>query len=526
MNSTTTDAAASTTKTYAPRTIASLIGVAMALLMASLENTIVGTAMPTVIANLGGIEIYGWVFAAYILASTVMTPIWGKTADLIGRRPAMFGGLTLFMIGSALSGAAHSMPQLIGFRVIQGLGAAALFPVGVTIIGDLLTLEQRAKTMPLFSGMWGLASLIGPLIGGILTEQLSWRWCFYIILPAGLLSLALIWWGYSEKYERREKIIFDYAGTFTLAVALVLLLLVIERGAELSWLPIFGLLAASAAFTFAFIRVEQRHAEPLLPLKLFRIPLVTIPIVHGFFVMMALIGAMSFLPLFVQAVIGTSAAEAGRVLTPLILPWVTASIIGGRLILKFGYRPLAFIGMASMLIGSVLLTMVSVETTRLQLSINVAFLGIGGGLTVATLMLAAQHAVPRAEMGVTTAAVQFFRSIGAAFGTGTMGALMNWSLHKSLAGATGELARFANHSELTSIVRPETRASLSPAAASFLQHALARSLRTAFFFVLATIIISSVISLLIPGGDAHQLAHSEHQPAELDEDATAVVAEI
>jgi MFS family permease len=254
--------------------------------------------------------------------------------------------------------------------------------------------------------------------------------------------------------------------------------------------------------------------------------LVTIPIVHGFFVMMALIGAMSFLPLFVQAVIGTSAAEAGRVLTPLILPWVTASIIGGRLILKFGYRPLAFIGMASMLIGSVLLTMVSVETTRLQLSINVAFLGIGGGLTVATLMLAAQHAVPRAEMGVTTAAVQFFRSIGAAFGTGTMGALMNWSLHKSLAGATGELARFANQSELTSIVRPETRASLSPAAASFLQHALARSLRTAFFFVLATIIISSVISLLIPGGDAHQLAHSEHQPAELDEDTTAVVAEI
>lgn len=498
----------------------------MALLMASLENTIVGTAMPTVIASLGGIEIYSWVFAAYILASTVMTPIWGKTADLIGRRPAMFGGLTLFIIGSALSGAAHSMPQLIAFRVVQGLGAAALFPVGVTIIGDLLTLEQRAKMMPLFSGMWGLASLIGPLIGGILTEQLSWRWCFYIILPAGLLSLALIWWGYSEKYERRSNIIFDYAGTFTLAVALVLLLLVIERGAEFSWSVNLALLAVSVAFTLGFIRVEQKHPEPLLPLKLFRIQLVSITIAHGFFVMMALIGAMSFLPLFVQGVIGTTAAEAGRVLTPLIFPWVIAAIIGSRLILKFGYRPLALIGMASMLAGSALLTRITVGTTRLELSIDVALLGIGGGLTVATLMMAAQHAVPRAEMGVTTAAVQFFRSIGAAFGTGAMGAIMNWSLSKSLAGATGELARFANSSELTSIVRPETRNSLSPAAASFLQHALARSLRTAFFFVLATIIVTAIISFFIPGGDAHKLAHEEHQPDKPDDDADASAAKI
>lgn len=498
----------------------------MALLMASLENTIVGTAMPTVIASLGGIEIYSWVFAAYILASTVMTPIWGKTADLIGRRPAMFGGLMLFIIGSALSGAAHSMPQLIAFRVIQGLGAAALFPVGVTIIGDLLTLEQRAKMMPLFSGMWGLASLIGPLIGGILTEQLSWRWCFYIILPAGLLSLGLIWWGYSEKYERRSKIIFDYAGTFTLAVSLVLLLLVIERGAEFSWSLNLMLVGVSALFTLWFLRIEQTHPEPLLPLKLFQIPLVSITIVHGFFVMMALIGAMSFLPLFVQGVIGTSAAEAGRVLTPLIFPWVIASIIGSRLILKFGYRPLALIAMVSMLLGAGLLTRVTVATTRLELSIDVALLGIGGGLTVATLMLAAQHAVPRSEMGVTTAAVQFFRSIGAAFGTGTMGAILNWSLQKSLAGATGELARFANQSELTSIVRPETRSTLSPAAASFLQHALARSLRTAFFFVLATIIVTSIISLFIPGGAAHELAHEEHQQNKLAEDANASVAEI
>ncbi|MGE0885237.1 MAG: MDR family MFS transporter [Blastocatellales bacterium] len=524
MNSSATETANS--QTFTLPTIVTLVGVAMSLLMASLESTIVGTAMPTVIASLGGIEIYSWVFAAYILASTVMTPIWGKMADLVGRRPAMFGGLILFILGSALSGAAQSMPQLIGFRIIQGLGAAAIFPVGMTIVGDLLTLEQRAKTMPLFSGMWGLASLIGPLIGGYLTVQLSWRWCFYIILPFGMLSVGLIWWSYQEKYERRSNIIFDYQGTITLSIALVLLLLVVERGAEFSWPTNLLMLAGFAAFTLIFIRIEQKHPEPLLPLELFRSRLVTICTAHGFFVMMALIGAMSFLPLFVQAVIGTNAAEAGRVLTPFIFPWVITAIIGGRLILTFGYRPLALTGMGLMMIGAVLLALVSTETTRLGLSIDVVFLGMGGGLTVATLMIAAQHGVPRAQLGVTTATVQFFRSIGSAFGAGAMGALMNWKLQKSLTGASGELARFANHKEIASIIRPETRASLSPPAAAFLQAALAGSLRTAFIFVLGAVLISTIIALFIPGGGAHELAHHEHKPVDLTEEAAAAVPEL
>lgn len=524
MSSAATDT--TSTQTYTLRTTITLIGVAMALLMASLENTIVGTAMPTVIANLGGIEIYSWVFAAYILASTVMTPIWGKVADLIGRRPAMFGGLALFILGSALSGAAQSMPQLIGFRIIQGLGAAALFPVGMTIVGDLLTLEQRAKMMPLFSGMWGLASLIGPLVGGILTVQLSWRWCFYIILPFGLLSGAMIWWAYREKYQRQQNIVFDYGGTVTLSAALVLLLLFIERGAEFSWPTNVALLVAFAIFTFAFIRIEQKHKEPLLPLQLFRDRMMTICTIHGFFVMMALIGTMSFLPLFVQAVIGTDAAEAGRVLTPFILPWVISSIVGGRLILRFGYWSPALAGMFSMLIGAFLLATVSTATTRAGLTFDVIFLGLGGGLTVATLMIAAQHSVPRAKLGVATSTVQFSRSIGSAFGTGVMGALMNWSLHNSLVGAPGELARFAKHSEIASIIRPETRASLSPTASAFLQQALAQSLRTAFIFALIAVGISTVVALFIPRGDAHELAHEEHQPDNATDELAASVHEI
>lgn len=485
----------------------------MAILMASLETTVVGTAMPTVIASLGGIEIYSWVFAAYILASTVMTPIWGKMADLIGRRPAMFGGLALFVIGSALSGAAHSMPQLIVFRIIQGLGAAAIFPIGMTIVSDMLTLEQRAKMIPLFSGMWGLASLIGPALGGYLTKYSRWSWraCFYLIIPVGLVAGVLIWWSYREKFERRSNIIIDYAGTATLSAALVLLLLLVERGGEFSWAINSMAAVVCLGLFFLFIRIERKHPEPLLPLDLFRNRMVSITMLHGFFVMMALIGAISFLPLFVQAVIGTDAAEAGRVLTPLILPWVLSAIVGGRMIMRFGYRHLVMAGMIFMLIGSWLLANVSTTTTRGGLSVYVALLGIGGGLSVATLLLGAQHSVSRTQMGVATANVQFARSIGAAFGTGIMGALMNWKLHNLLIGAPAEVASVARHSEIGSIVQPETRASLSPAASAFLQNALAGSLRAAFFLMFAAVVAATVISLFIPKGDAHDLAHQEHQ---------------
>lgn len=516
-----------TEKTYTLRTVIALIGVSLSILMASLEGTVVGTAMPTVIASLGGIEIYSWVFAAYILASTVMTPIWGKVADVIGRRPAMFGGLTLFVIGSALSGAAHSMPQLIVFRIIQGLGAATIFPVGMTIVSDLLTLEQRAKTIPMFAGMWALAGLIGPAIGGYLTKYSPWSWrsCFYLIIPFGLLAGAMIWWAYSEKFERRTNIAVDYGGVATLSAALVLLLLVIERGVEFSWPVNLAALLVCAVLFFLFVRIERKHPEPLLPLDLFRNRMVSVTMLHGFFVMMALIGAMSFLPLFVQAVIGTDAAEAGRVLTPLILPWVATAIIGGRLIIRFGYRPLALTGMASMLIGSWLLAHVSTATTRSGLTLNVIFLGIGGGLTVATLLLGAQHSVSRTQMGVATANVQFARSIGAAFGTGAMGALMNWRLHDLLIGAPAELAGMANRNEIGSLVQPQTRAALSPSAAAFLQNALAGSLRAAFWVIFAAIAAATVVSLFIPGGKAHDLAHQEHQKDEATEAAPTGVAE-
>ncbi len=498
------------------RTIVTLIGVALGIFMAALESTIVGTAMPTVVASLGGIELYSWVAVAYLLTSTIMTPIWGKMADLIGRRPAYFAGLGLFLIGSALSGAAHSMAQLITFRALQGLGAGALFPVGMTIVADLLPLEKRAKTIALFSGMWGLASLFGPQAGGYLTEYLSWRWVFYINLPFGLIAGAMVWATYAERHERHPEIKLDYAGTVTIAAALTLLLLAVEKGGEFGATLTFISLIVCALLTVLFVRIERRSPEPLIPLDLFHNRVVIVTTAHGLFAGMMLFGSMIYLPLFAQAVIGTTATQAGEVLTPYILAWVVGATVGGRLMLRVGYRPLVIGGMLLMLVGALMLARVDVNATRIYLTFAVIPLGLGSGLTLATLMIAAQHSAPRNRLGVVTSAVLFARSIGAALGVGVMGAVMSWRLSRELARGSGELANLAaSNSDIAALVRQSTRAALSPASAAFMQRALATSLRSAFMFGLVAVIIASVCALLIPSGRAHDLVHPEHHQDEM-----------
>ncbi|HEX4945823.1 MAG TPA: MDR family MFS transporter [Blastocatellia bacterium] len=504
-----------------------LLGVALGIFMGALESTIVGTAMPTVIATLGGIEIYSWVAVAYMLTSTVMTPIWGKMADLIGRRPAMFGGLALFILGSALSGAAHSMLQLIAFRALQGLGAAALFPVGMTIVADLLSLERRTRMIGLFSSMWGVASLFGPIVGGFLTQYWSWRWVFYINLPFGILAGVLIWFAYTEQHERRTNIKLDYAGTITLTMAMVVLLMIVERGNVYSTPVVIGGLLAFVALTLLFVWIECHSPEPLMPLNLFRNRMVTVTTLHGLFAGMMLFGAMLYLPLFVQAVMGRTPTEAGQILTPYILPWTFSSIIGTRLILRHGYRSVAVAGMVLMLIGSLIMAFVSTATTRMDLMIAVIFLGLSGGLTLATLMIGTQHSVARNQLGVVTSTVQFARNIGAALGIGLMGAVLSWSLRNQLSQGSSEVASLSlQHGDVAALIRQTTRTAISPEAAQFLQTALAGSLQKAFVLGLVAVAIGTVISLLIPGGKAHELAHAEHQENNVAADDEAALAEI
>lgn len=508
-------------------TILTLLGVALGIFMGALESTIVGTAMPTVIATLGGIEIYSWVAVAYMLTSTVMTPIWGKMADMIGRRPAMFGGMLIFLLGSALSGAAHSMPQLIAFRALQGLGAGALFPVGMTIVADLLSLERRTKMIGLFSGMWGVASLFGPLVGGFLTEKWSWRWVFYINLPFGLLAGVMIWLAYREQHPRRTNIHLDYAGTTILTLTLVVLLLLVERGSLYS-LPAVALASLLlVGLTLWFVWIERRSPEPLIPPSIFHNRMVTVTTLHGLFTGMMLFGAMVYLPLFVQAVLGRTPTEAGQILTPYILAWTFSSIIGSRLILRLGYRWVALTGMALMLAGSILTAMVSPATTLWQLAFAVSLIGLGGGLTMATLMIGAQHAVARTELGVVTSTVQFARSIGAALGIGAMGAVLVWDLRRALSHVSGQWAASLQHADVAALIRQTTRTAMPPEAAKLLQTALAGSLQKSFLFGLVAVIVGTVIALLIPGGSAHDLAHnvpSNESPTEPEEDSLADVS--
>ena len=486
-----------------------LAGVALAIFMGAIENTVAGTAMPTVIGSLGGIEYYSWVFSAYILAATVMTPIWGKMADLAGRRPAFFGGLACFIIGSALAGASQSMSQLITFRTLQGLGAAALFPIGMTIASDLLTLEQRAKVIGLFSSMWGVASLAGPLVGGYLATYLSWRWIFYLSLPFGILAGVIVFMTYRERYERRKEIKVDYAGATTLAAALSLLLLCFQ-GTAISPAAFLASLGGSIALAGLFIFIELRSPEPLIPLDLFRNRMVSLASIHGVFAAMTLVGTLNFLPLFVQAVHGTDAIAAGRILIPYILPWVFSATTGGRLVLKFGYRKVVLLGMAFIIVGAVFLARVNPETSTLSLSIYVALLGVGGGFTMASLMIAAQHAVKGTQLGVTTSLVLFARSIGAATGTAIMGVLINWRLDSEL-NRGGQQFLKARGNDLAATVLPQSRQAMSREAIEVLQRAFASSLRLAFAAVLAAAICALVVSLLIPAGSAHELAHSDHQ---------------
>jgi EmrB/QacA subfamily drug resistance transporter len=492
-----------------------IIGVAFAIFMGAVENTVAGTAMPTVIASLGGIELYSWVFAAYILAATIMTPIWGKMADLLGRRPAFFGGLACFIVGSALSGAAHSMTQLVVFRTLQGIGAAALFPVGMTIVGDLLNLEQRAKIIGVFSGMWGVASFVGPIVGGYLTQYISWRAVFYISIPFGATAWALVWMSYQERYRRVGPIgKVDYKGAIVLSLALTMLLLVVERGASFHIYQVAIAIVVVLLLALLFVEIERRSKDPLIPLDLFGIRMVGLSAFHGLFAGMCLLGSMNFLPLFVQSVHGTDAIAAGKILIPYIIPWVFGAPLGGRLLLRFGYRPVVAAGMFLIVVGAFLLAQVDVDTDRLRLSIDVAIMGLGGGLTMSSFMIGAQHAVGGARLGTTTSMVQFARSIGAALGTALMGAIMNWNLFRQIALGKEQIGALTGK-DLSTLILPETRSRLSPAATTFLHQAFATSLRHAFMFALGAALVCSIVAFFVPGGSAHDLAHSEHQPEDL-----------
>ena len=393
--------------------------------LGALEATVVGTAMPTVIATLGGLAHSSWVFSAYLLTSTASVPIWGRLSDLYGRRRMYLAGITIFLVGSMMAGAATSMTLLVVARAIQGLGAGAIIPLSMTIVGELYSLQERARTQALFSGVWGLASVAGPLVGGYITDALSWRWVFYLNLPFGLLCITVLMLSYPA-IRRASAVRIDWTGAVLLFAGISALL--IALGADTGGGAAAGFAVAALVLLAAFVMVEQRVPEPILPLDLLRTPLIARTIVVVFLVGMALFGAIAFIPLFVQGVMGATATQAGQVLTPLFLGWVIMSIASARLTVKLGYRRLAVTGSVLMTLGFIGLTLVGADSPRSTVLASGLLIGSGMGLSMLSLLLAVQHGVDRAHLGIATSLNQFSRSVGAAVGIAAMGALMTRQL--------------------------------------------------------------------------------------------------
>ncbi|MGZ8711301.1 MAG: MDR family MFS transporter [Thermoanaerobaculia bacterium] len=479
-------------------------GVMTGMFLAALEATIIGTAMPTVVAAVGGLAHFSWVFSGYLLTSTVSVPLWGKLSDLWGRRLFYQLAIGIFLVGSVLSGLSQTMPQLIAARALQGLGAGGLIPLGMTIIGDIYTLEERARMQGLFSGVWGLSSVIGPLIGGFITDQLSWRWVFFINVPFGIAAAAIMGIALQEaKPSTRPSIDYLGAATLTAAVTLVMLTLV-EGGSVTALLSLknLALLVVVVALLAWFLRIERRAAEPVIPLELFRNRIVSLSMIIGFLAGVAMFGAISFVPLFAQGSRGVSATAAGSFLTPLMLAWVSASVVGGRLLIRIGSRPLVIGGLLLLVLGFAGLTAADLETPTSLLIVALTVIGAGLGLTMLTLLIAVQHAVPRHQLGIATSLNQFFRSIGGAMGVALLGAVMT----------SGLVANLKTHPDLTpaqainlsenpsALVSPEAQAAIPPTALHALQESLAESTRSVFLASAIVCAIALIFALFLPAG--------------------------
>lgn len=468
------------------------IGLMTGMFLAALEATVVSTAMPTVIAALGGLEHYSWVFSAYLLTSTVSVPVWGKLSDVFGRRVLYQIAVIVFLLGSALSGAAWSMGSLIGWRALQGLGAGGLVPLGMTVIGDIYTLEERGKMQAYFSGVWGLASILGPLVGGLLTDGFSWRAVFYINIPFGIAA-AIIIGRYLKEPQRHFRPRVDYAGaiTFTTAVTLLMLVFVDERLASGRLTTEMIAMAATAVVLMGLFVWIERHAEdPMIPLPLFLNRTVSVTVSGGLLIGAGMFGALSYIPLWAQGVKGTSATEAGSMLTPLMLSWVVVSSVAGRYLLRVGFRWLVLSGCALLVASFFAFATFGAATSRWLLVLDLAAMGAGMGLTMLTLLIAVQHGVERHQLGVATSLNQFTRTIGGAMGVALMGALITASLAASGVSPDDTAALMMSREGAGGTGFTAERAHLADA------------LRQVFVFGGVTSLIALVVCALLPERDA------------------------
>ncbi len=412
-------------------------GVMLGLFLAALDQTIVATALPSIVKDLNGGAHLSWVVTAYLLTSTVTVPIYGKLSDLIGRRTLFIFAISVFLVGSALSGLSQNMGQLILFRGIQGLGAGGIIPLALIVIGDLFSPRERGRYQGFTGAMFGLSSVIGPLLGGWLTDSVSWRWIFYVNIPIGAVALFVIATTMHLPFTRREHKI-DYLGATVLAAAVVCMLLVATwGGVTYGWgsSTIILLSVASAALFVAFVFVERRAEEPVLPLHLFRSKVFAVSNVASLVIGAAMFGTIIYIPVFVQNVIQGSATNAGVVLIPLMLAVVASVVLSGQIVTRTGrYKVFPILGSALCLVGFWMLSRLTVDATSGQAIWAMIVIGVGIGQMMQTYTLAVQNDARREDMGTATATTQFSRSIGGTLGVAAFGTILATRLANELAG--------------------------------------------------------------------------------------------
>ncbi|MPY64077.1 MDR family MFS transporter [Streptomyces spongiae] len=469
----------------------------MGMLLAALDQTIVSTALPTIVSELGGLEHLSWVVTAYLLASTAATPLWGKLGDQYGRKKLFQAAIVIFLVGSALCGMAQNMPQLIGFRALQGLGGGGLMVLSMAIVGDIVPPRERGRYQGLFGAVFGATSVLGPLLGGLFTEHLSWRWVFYINLPVGAVALAVIA-AVLRIPVRATRHVIDYLGTFLIAsVATCLVLVASLGGTTWEWGSprIVGLAVLGVALAVVFVAVERRAAEPVLPLKLFRVRTFTLSAVISFVVGFAMFGAMTYLPTFLQVVQGVSPTLSGVHMLPMVLGLLLASTASGQIVSRTGrWKVFPVAGTAVTTLGLLLLHQLDENSSDGEMSAYFFVFGLGLGLVMQVLVLIVQNAVPYEDLGVATSGATFFRAIGASFGVAVFGTVFASLLADRLAAALGGARLPPGVTPGTLRADPRGIAELPPVLRSDALHAYASSITDVFLYAAPVALVGFVLA--------------------------------
>ncbi len=481
------------------------IALMLGMLVASISQTIVGPAMPRIVAELGGIDHYSWLATAAMLVSAITVPIVGKMSDLYGRRSFYLGGLVVFMAGSILSGFAQNFWWLIAARAVQGAGMGTLMPLSQTIIGDIIPPRQRGKYQGLMGGVFGLASILGPLVGGFVTDHWGWRYLFFITLPIGVVAFFGISRFLHLEHTPRESVV-DKAGIGVLSLTLILLLVPTSLGGTtLDWgsPAIIGMYVAGIIALGAFIAIERRAVEPVLPLRLFRSPLFTLSNVAAFMVSVMMFGAMIYLPVYAQGVLGASATNSGLILMPMSVAMIGLSIVSGLVITKTGrYKLQTILGILIMGVGFWLLTQLHYGSSQVELTLSMIVFGIGLGMALQVFTLIIQNSAQRKDLGVATASTQFFRNVGSTVGTAVFGTIMTSGLAGNIAShlpaqVVAQMKASGQQISAGSVLDPAALSTLPPQITHGVQQGLADSLHTVFVWGLVPFVLALLAALFI-----------------------------